>query len=122
MRYFKYIVYKEDNQNKVHFGYVEFHKDLLPTKPINYKGYWKDPDCIGGGMFSLGFDNKTIVLYGDSSDYGKVDFKILNKVIESEKDKIYNDIWYACHFAKQDDKKYDLDDDYEFNDWKIKII
>ena len=122
MRYFKYIVYKEDNQIKVHFGYVEFHKDLLPHKPLNYYGYWKKPDCIGGGMFMLDFNNKTITLYGDSTDFGKVNLQILNNVIKNQKDKIFNDLWYVCHFAKRDDKMYDLDDDYSFNDWKIKII
>ena len=122
MRYFKYIVYKEDNQIKVHFGYVEFHKDLLPSKPLNYQGYWKEPDCLGGGMFILSFDSKTIILYGDSTDFGKVKSDILNNVINTQKDKIFNDLWYACHFARKDDKKYDLDDDYSFDDWKIKII
>lgn len=122
MRYFKYIVYKEDNQIKVHFGYVEFHKDLLPSKPLNYRSYWEEPDCLGGGMFSLNFDSKTITLYGDSVDFGKVKFDILKNIINTQKDKIFNDLWYACYFAKKDDKKYDLGDDYEFDDWKIKII
>ena len=122
MRYFKYIVYKENNELKIHFGYVEFHKDLLPHKPLNYQGYWRESECLGGGMFSLDFDNKIVTLYGDSSDFGKVDSKILYEVLNSEKYKIYNDLWYACHFARRDDEKYDIDDDYEFDDWKIKII
>jgi hypothetical protein len=122
MRYFKYIVYKENNQIKVHFGYVSFHKDLLPSKPLNYRGYWEFPECLGGGMFILSFDSKTITLYGDSSDFGKVKSDILNNVINTQKDKIFNDLWYACHFASKDDEKYDLDDDYSFDDWKIKII
>ena len=122
MRYFKYIVYKENGEIKVHFGYVEFHKDLLPSKPRNYMGYWREPECLGGGMFVLNFEIKTIKLFGDSTDFGKVNLMTLNKVISDQKDKIFNDLWYACHFAKRDNKIYDIDDNYSFDDWKIKII
>ena len=122
MKYFKYIIYKENNEINVHFGYVYFHYQLLPTKPSNYHGYWKEPECLGGGMFMFDFDNKILTLYGESTDFGKVDQKLLNVIIKTHKDKISNDLWYSCWFARKNDDKYNIDEDYIFDDWEIKII
>lgn len=120
MKHFKYIIYRQNDEIYTHFGYVYFHKQLLPSKPLNYSGYWKEPECLGGGMFMFDFENKAITLYGESSDFGKVDPNILKSIIITNKKEISNDLWYCCLFAGKDDPKYDKN--YEFDDWEIKII
>lgn len=76
----KFIVLENCYNNKLNFkiGYPIYHKDLIDKS--DESGGWK---CIGGGFWDLNVKNKTIDLFGSSSDFGKVDIDKLKKSLNS---------------------------------------
>lgn len=76
----KFIIVKDwsgENIN-IRIGNVFFHRDLL------YKSDEKDNiDCYGGGKWDLDYDNKTIILYGSSDDFGSPNKKDIEKAIKN---------------------------------------
>ena len=79
VRQLKYIIYQEKGKTYFAGGYVEFHRQLAPSKSktsfVNY-----DVNILGGGKFDVDDDNKQIIFYGSSDDFGSVDKKLLKKV------------------------------------------
>lgn len=55
----KFMIYG----NMIYLGRVNLHRELLPPNP-DYS------QIFGGGMFELDNENKTIRMYGYSSDFG----------------------------------------------------
>ena len=86
-RYLKYIIYQQNRNTYFSGGYVEFHRQLKPSSN-NY-------NVLGGGKFMIDDENKQIVFYGTSDDFGSVDKKLLKKVLEDCRPNVCDDIWYA---------------------------
>lgn len=64
MKHNKYIVLKEDGRWGMALGFVEFHRELATTEELAH-GMVK-----GGGMFKIDHDEKQIIFYGKSDDFG----------------------------------------------------
>lgn len=64
MKFNKYIVLKEDGRWGMSLGYVEFHRELATTEELA-QGMVK-----GGGRFKIDHDEKKILFYGKSDDFG----------------------------------------------------
>lgn len=47
-------------------GNVDFHAEIIPNN-----GRWKDKDVLGGGLFLVNRLTKTLILFGESMDYGQ---------------------------------------------------
>ena len=93
VRQFKYIIYQEKSKTYFAGGYVEFHRQLAPSS--NRNSYLYDNNIIGGGKFKIDDDNKQIIFYGSSDDFGSVDKNFLKRVLEDRRPHVCNDIWYA---------------------------
>jgi hypothetical protein len=112
-RQLKYIIYQQKNEKYFSGGYVEFHRQLAPEKSrtsfVNY-----DVIVLGGGKFDVDDDNKQIIFYGSSDDFGSVDKKLLKKVLEDCRPHVCDDIWYALEhkFRCTHDR-----DDYHMNEF-----
>lgn len=119
MKYLKFIVVEKDKpgQYDLNCGFVEWHNDLMPKKPLNCRGPWREPNCLGGGLFEYNEFNdgrKEVWLYGESTDFGKVNKNILQKAIDQN----LNDfLWEAARAVERrywvehnEDKDFDLDD------------
>jgi hypothetical protein len=65
------------NDNNLIVGNVQYHRDLLP----NHKG------TIGGGLWSYDKKTNTLLLYGQSYDFGSVSKE---SVIKAKKDCLIN--------------------------------
>lgn len=59
------LIEKPDNCAELVLGDVEFHRNLL----------WKGQKCLGGGFFKVKEDNRQIIMWGKSDDYGYPKFK-----------------------------------------------
>ena len=59
----KYILVKEVNSVDFRCGFVFRHADLL-------EGYESDNSVLGGGRFKFDEENKAVIIYGSSDDYG----------------------------------------------------
>ena len=68
MRFKKYIILKNEDTNevKMRIGYPIYHKDLIEQS--DKKNGFK---CVGGGQWNLDYENKSIRLFGHSSDFGR---------------------------------------------------
>ena len=60
----KYIVLKEDGRWGMALGFVEYHRELASTEELAH-GMVK-----GGGKFKIDHDEKQILFYGKSDDFG----------------------------------------------------
>lgn len=121
MRQLKYIIYRENGKTYFAGGYVEFHRQLAPKSSRNSYSY--DNNVIGGGKFKIDDDNKQIIFYGSSDDFGSVDKKLLKKVLEDYWSDVCDDIWYALEHefkCTHDRDNYDMNEFGEINspDWK----
>ena len=67
MKHNKYIVLKENGRWGMALGFVEFHRELASTEELAH-GMIK-----GGGMFKVDHDEKQILFYGESDDFGYPD-------------------------------------------------
>lgn len=120
-RQLKYIIYQEKGKTYFAGGYVEFHRQLAPSS--NRNSYLYNNNIIGGGKFKIDDDNKQIIFYGSSDDFGSVDKKLLKKVLEDCRPHVCDDIWYAlehefrCTHNRDD---YDMNEFGEVSspDWK----
>ena len=111
-RQLKYIIYQESGKQYFAGGYVEFHRQLAPSSSRN--SYLCDNCIIGGGKFKIDDNNKQIIFYGTSDDFGSVDKKLLKKVLEDCRPHVCDDIWYALEhkFRCTHDR-----DDYHMNEF-----
>ena len=121
-RQLKYIIYQQKNETYFSGGYVEFHRQLAPEKPrtsfVNH-----DVIVLGGGKFDVDDDNKQIIFYGSSDDFGSVDKKLLKKILEDCRPHVCDDIWYALEHEFRcihDRDDYDMNEFGEISspDWK----
>lgn len=121
-RYLKYIIYQQKNETYFSGGYVEFHRDLAPEKPrtslVNH-----DVIVLGGGKFRVDDNNKQIIFYGSSDDFGSVDKKQLKKILEDCRPHVCDDIWYALEhefMCTHDRDAYHMNEfgDITSDDWK----
>ena len=121
-RYLKYIIYQQNRNTYFSGGYVEFHRQLAPSKSktsfVNY-----DVNILGGGKFAVDDDNKQIIFYGSSDDFGSVDKKLLKKILEDCRPHVCDDIWYALEHefkCTHDRDSYDMNEFGEVSspDWK----
>lgn len=111
----KFIVLENCYNNKLNFkiGYPIYHKDLIDKS--DEKEGWK---CIGGGFWDLNVRNKTIDLFGSSSDFGKVDRDKLKMALNSmDKHKWWHFGWLCERLYEEQfpDIDYDnLDKEFKF--------
>ena len=120
-RHLKYIIYQEKGKQYFSGGYVEFHRQLVPSSSRN--SYLYDNCVIGGGKFKIDDANKQIIFYGSSDDFGSVDKKLLKKVLEDCRPHVCDDIWYALEHefrCTHDRDDYDMNEFGEVSspDWK----
>ena len=74
--YPKFIVLQDlQGHTEIRFGLVSFHSDLI--EPTDKKHAKK---CIGGGLIEIVDNLSEVWYYGSSTDFGKVDDKILNNI------------------------------------------
>lgn len=60
------LVMRPNGSLALKLGKVKFHSDL-------FNSWFKAEDrCIGGGKFHIDQENKEVILYGESVDYGQV--------------------------------------------------
>jgi len=122
MRQLKYIVYQKNHEICISCGYVEFHRQLKPSSSNVFTSA-NSYNVLGGGKFRINDDNKQIIFYGSSDDFGSVDKKLLKKVLEDNRTSICDDIWYALEHefkCTHDRDNYDMNEFGEINspDWK----
>lgn len=120
-RQLKYIIYQEKGKTYFAGGYVEFHRQLAPSSSRN--SYLSDNHVIGGGKFKIDDDNKQIIFYGASDDFGSIDKKLLKKILEDCRNHVCDDIWYALEhqfICTHDRNDYDMNEYGEISspDWK----
>ncbi len=120
-RQLKYIIYKEKSKTYFSGGYVEFHRQLAPSSIRN--SYLHNNCVIGGGKFKIDDNNKQIIFYGSSDDFGSVDKKLLKKILEDCRPHVCDDIWYALEHqfrCTHDRNDYDMNEFGEVSspDWK----
>jgi hypothetical protein len=120
-RHLKYIIYQEKGKTYFSGGYVEFHRQLAPSSSCN--SYLHDNCVIGGGKFKIDDNNKQIIFYGSSDDFGSVDKKLLKKVLEDCRPHVCDDILYALEHefrCTHDRDDYDMNEYGEISspDWK----
>ena len=102
MKQFKYIVIEDSVEGiEIRFGYVEYHKHLAPMTSVRGMYRKSNVDILGGGQFKIDEENKKIILFGKSDDYGAVPEKIL-KTIRMNKNIAFNLYMITCHLF--DDK------------------
>lgn len=68
----KFVVI-EDSKTKnleLRMANTDFHENMVP----------KGDRCLGGGLFKIEEETKTVLLWGKSEDFGKVDFSKLKKI------------------------------------------
>lgn len=122
MRQFKYIVYQKNHETFISCGYVEFHRQLKPSSH-NIFGSVDSYNVLGGGKFRIDEDNKQIVFYGSSDDFGSVDKKLLKRILDDNCISICDDIWYAIKhefMCTHDRSTYQINEYGEITslDWK----
>ena len=120
-RQLKYIIYQEKCKTYFSGGYVEFHRQLAPSSSRN--SYLHDNCVIGGGKFKIDDNNKQIIFYGSSDDFGSVDKKLLKKILEDCRPHVCDDIWYALEHefrCTHDRDNYNMNEFGEVSspDWK----
>lgn len=106
MKKYKYLFLVKNGNPEFRCDYVEFHMDLLSDKELT--------GCAtnGGGEFNLDFDNKEIILYGRSCDYGRP--REIENTIQKCYDQILDavdDFWW-CY----------TETDYNFKNFKIAYL
>lgn len=79
MRHPKFVVTKstESDNNVLTLGLVDLHKDIIK----NLKKDNPNVKCYGGGMFYIDNRKKIVYFYGQSYDFGKVQFDVLKEVL-----------------------------------------
>lgn len=76
MKYPKFIVLRDlQGIIEIRFGLVEFHSYLIKDDDKKHA-----KKCIGGGLIEIIDSRLEIWLYGSSTDFGKVDEKILSNI------------------------------------------
>jgi len=112
-RQLKYIVYQKNREIYVSCGYVEFHRQLKPSSRSVFASA-DSYNVLGGGKFRIDDDNKQIIFYGSSDDFGSVDKKLLKRILEDCRPHVCDDIWYALEheFRCTHDR-----DDYNMNEF-----
>ena len=111
--------------NDLHFGYVEFHRELVPHYRDRY--HQSEPKVLGGGRFIVDRDKKQVILYGSSDDYGKCDRKQLKKYLaEHSADHLFDleRIEWMRHYREfeRGDERRDSDNSYwDFSDFEFVI-
>lgn len=80
MRFKKYIILKNEDTNevKMRIGYPIYHKDLIEQS--DKKNGFK---CVGGGQWNLDYENKSIRLFGHSSDFGRAKKEDIEKAVKN---------------------------------------
>lgn len=113
MRQRKFIIVKDWNGKniEIRIGYPFFHRDLL-----NKSDEKNNIDCYGGGKWDVDFENKTIILYGASDDFGKPNKKDIEVAI---KNLDIIDWWRISHVIEASYEK-EIDED-ELSTYKFKI-
>jgi len=93
----KFVIYRKFDklESGIRFGNVAYHADLL-----NY-----DEGCLGGGAYVMLEEQKKIVCYGDSFDFGKPHFDTLTYIPEKYKDW---KIVYAFDLRGPEEDKIDI--------------
>ena len=97
----KYIfVINKDGSQEFRCGYVELHAYIL-NQDERYK-----VRVNGGGFFDIDFENKEIVFYGKSSDFGRVhdQQKVCKKYYDQIMDSLLEFIW--IYYDKEYPKDY----------------
>ena len=116
MRFKKYIILKNDftNEVKMHIGYPIYHKDLIDKSDI--KNGFK---CVGGGQWNLKYKNKTIKLFGSSSDFGRAKKEDIEKAIKNLNMHDYWEMEFLCEKILSDELEmfYDITEP-DFSDLK----
>lgn len=82
-KYKKYVIVenRKTGECEIRFGFVEFHMHLENKSD---RQNWKQ--IIGGGMWSVNHENKSIKLFGRSTDFGKAPSDKIQKAIENFND------------------------------------
>lgn len=113
-------------ENDIHFGYVEFHRELVPHNRDRFR-QTSEPKVLGGGRFIVDREKKQIILYGSSDDYGKCNKKQLEKYLEKNGANSLFDlerIEWMRHYREfeRDDERRDSDNDYwNFSDFNFVV-
>lgn len=89
----KYIVIN----GEIRMSHVQYHRFLLKKR---------ERTCDGGGIVELDNINKLIIFSGKSDDFGKVDKDYLQKIIENNREKIDNNLYFL--FNKEITKNYNV--------------
>ena len=100
MRVKKYIIVETSNGLQIRFGYVCFHKDLLNEH--------ESPKIIkGGGLWEIfEIDNvKTIILFGESFDYGKSSKNDIDAAIKNMTKRDWRQLCLTCKMIYKDEKE-----------------
>ena len=103
-RYKKFIIVKDwDDNLDLRLGYPIYHKDLMEKKDEAHHA-----KCVGGGFWDLDFTNKQIVLWGDSSDFGKPKKEDIKKSLKSWTErKWFYFTWMCERIADEEFPDYD---------------
>ena len=75
-------------------GYVLFHSDLIPSKKVSATHVY------GGGYFKIDDDNKKVILYGESVDFGEPSYKQIENAIKLEqtrKNNFLSELWMIMY-------------------------
>ncbi len=111
VRQLKYIIYQEKGKTYFAGGYVEFHRQLTSSTRNSYT--YNNVKVLGGGKFRVDDENKQIIFYGSSDDFGSVDKKLLKKIVEDNRSTVCDDIWYALEHefrCTHDRDSYDMNE------------
>lgn len=116
-RYKKFIIVKDlDGKLDLRLGYPIYHEDLIEKEDET-----NHIKCVGGGYWDLDFENKQIILYGDSMDFGKPKKEDIKKSLESwTKDKWFYFIWTCIRIADIEFPEYNKNTNLEEFTFNIK--
>lgn len=93
-RALKYIICDLYNEFTLLGGYVLFHSDLIPSKKVS------STHVYGGGYFKIDDDNKKVILYGESVDFGEPSYKQIENAIKLEqtrKNNFLSELWMIMY-------------------------
>lgn len=116
MRFKKYIILKNNftNEVKMRLGYPIYHKDLIDKSDIK-NGFV----CVGGGHWTLNYEDKTISLSGRSDDFGRAKKEDIEKAIKNLNKHDYWEMEFLCERILSDELEmfYDITEP-DFSDLK----
>lgn len=114
-RYKKFIIVENWKNKKIEIrlGYPLYHSDLIEKS--DEKEGW---DCIGGGFWNIDFENKKIVLYGSSSDFGIAPKKKIEESLKSMNPHKWWQFGWVCEKIYEEEHP-EVDFDHLENEYKF---